>query len=338
MKKVTIRDVAKAAGVSPSTVSRALSTTDRVSSETTRRIIGVAERLGYRLPTVEEPTAAVQTESSSHLIGIVVPDVTDQYAAAIVHSVENECFGHGYGLVIAESRDSVAWERMVLEKTMSLVDGVIMVAPRMANPMLRDYADAHPLVVTNRNVRNVTSIVVDISTGIGQAADLFAVRGRTRVTYLSGPNSVWASGARLRELQTACERKGLDVVQLWPGEPTFEGGAAYVDKYLEDPTGAVLAYNDAMALGFMARMRERGFECPRDYLIVGFNDDVTAQTSTPPLSSIRMSANALGVNATRLLLRRMAGGVTEDFASYAAVPSSLAVRDSLGGFRGNPKE
>lgn len=338
MKKVTIRDVAKAAGVSPSTVSRALSATDRVSSETTRRIIGVAERLGYKLPSADDQPAATQPDSSSHLVGIVVPDVTDQYAAAIVHSVENECFGHGYGLVIAESRDSVAWERMVLDKTMSLVDGVIMVSPKMSNPMLRDYAEDHPLVVTNRNVRNVTSIVVDISTGIGQAADLFAVRGRTRVTYLSGPNSVWSSGARFRELQSACERKGLEAVQLWPGEPTFEGGAAYVDKYLEDPTGAVMTFNDAMALGFMARMRERGFECPRDYLIVGFNDDVTAQTSTPPLSSIRMSANALGVNATRLLLRRMAGGVTEDFASYAAVPSSLAVRDSLGGFHGSSEE
>lgn len=329
MKKVTIRDVAKAAGVAPSTVSRALSATERVSSETTRRIFEIAERLGYQMPG---EAAAIPSPELRRLVGIVVPDLTDSYCAAVVHAVEHECFGHGFSLVVAESRGSASWERMALDGVLRNCDGALLFAPRMQNAQIRDYAERIPLVVLGRQVRGVGNAVVDLTTGIGQAVSLFAVRGYERVAYLAGPDFAKDAGARFKALESACDEHELAVRHLWPGEPTFEGGRAFVGKYLEDPTGAVIAYNDMMALGFMAGMRERGYEAPRDYAIIGFNDDVSARAATPALASVRMSCDALGSSAARLLLRRLEGvdgeGSLRD--AYVTVPSSLVARGSVG--------
>ncbi|OZG63403.1 transcriptional regulator, LacI family [Bifidobacterium lemurum] len=329
MKKVTIRDVAKAAGVAPSTVSRALSATERVSSETTRRIFEIAERLGYQMPGDE---TAAPSPALRRLLGIVVPDLTDSYCAAVTHAVEHECFGHGFSLVVAESRGSVSWERMALDGVLRNCDGALLFSPRMQNAQIREYADRLPLVVMGRQVRGVGCAVVDLTTGIGQAASLFAVRGYGRVTYLAGPGFAKDAAYRLKALESACDEHELAVRHLWPGEPTFEGGRAFVGKYLEDPTGAVIAYNDVMALGFMAGMRERGHEAPRDYAIIGFNDDVSARAATPALTSVRMPADALGSSAARLLMRRLEGtGDDESLRdAYVTVPSSLVLRGSVG--------
>lgn len=332
MKKVTIRDIAKAAGVAPSTVSRAFNSTERLSSDTTRRIFEIAERMGYVLPNGAEGVATAKPDPGlRRLVGIVVADLTDSYCAAVTHAVEHECFGHGFSLIVSESRDSLAWERMALDALLRQCDGVMMLNPRMGGPELREVSDSHAIVLANRNVKGVSNIGVDLSRGIGQAMNLFAVRGYERVTYLAGPTQLRDDAMRMRELEASCEEQGLELRRLWPAESTFEGGRAYADKYLEDPTDAVIAYNDQMALGFMTALRERGLEVPRDCSVIGFNDDAVARISTPPLTSVRMSADELGSGLARLLLRRLerpeeSGGA----ASYATVPSSLVLRGSVG--------
>ncbi|NMM93061.1 LacI family DNA-binding transcriptional regulator [Bifidobacterium oedipodis] len=332
LKKVTIRDIAKAAGVAPSTVSRAFNSTERLSSDTTRRIYEIAERMGYVLPNADADSAQDRPVASlRRLVGIVVTDLTDPYCAAVTHAVEHECFGHGFSLVVSESRDSLAWERMALDTLLRQCDGVMMLAPRMGGPELREAAGDHPLVLANRNVKGVSNIVVDLSGGVGQAVNLFAVRGYERITYLAGPSQLGDDAARWRQLESSCEEQGLELRRLWPGEPTFEGGRDYVDKYLEDPTGAVIAYNDQMALGFMAALRERGFTIPDDCSVIGFNDDLAARTSMPPLTSVRMSADELGAGLARLLLHRLERPQENgEAASYAAVTSSLVLRGSVG--------
>ena len=332
MKKVTIRDIAKAAGVAPSTVSRAFNSTERLSSDTTRRIFEIAERMGYALPNAADgPAAGRPAPSLRRLVGIVVADLTDAYCAAVTHAVEHECFGHGFSLIVSESRDSLAWERMALDTLLRQCDGVMMLAPRMGGPELREAAESHPIVLANRNVKGISNIIVDLSGGVGQAVNLFAVRGYERITYLAGPTQLGDDAARLRQLETSCEEQGIELRRLWPGEPTFEGGRDYADKYLEDPTGAVIAYNDPMALGFMAALRERGLTIPGDCSVIGFNDDMAARTSMPPLTSVRMSADELGAGMARLLLRRLERPEESgEAASYATVPSSLVLRGSVG--------
>ena len=332
MKKVTIRDIAKAAGVAPSTVSRAFKSTERLSSDTTRRIFEIAERMGYELPSASSDAdgAPRPTHALRRLAGIVVGDLTDPYCAAVVHAAEHECFGHGFSLVVGESRDSLAWERLAFDTLAAQCDGVMMLAPRMAGPDIREAAERQAVVLANRNVKGVSNIVVDLSGGVGQAMNLFAMRGYRRVSYLSGPSQLADDAARVKELEAACEEQGLELRHMWPGEPTFEGGASFVDKYLADPTGAVIAYNDDMALGFSAALRSHGMRLPEDCSVIGFGDSLAARSGVPPLTTVRMGAEELGTGLARLLLRKLERPEETAEASYATVASSLVVRGSVG--------
>ncbi|PJM74409.1 LacI family DNA-binding transcriptional regulator [Bifidobacterium simiarum] len=324
MKKVTIRDVAKAAGVSPSTVSRAFSMPGRVSPETTKRIFAVADELGYHeIPIESRP-------SSGHrgLIAIIVPDMANQFFTDIVRSVQQECARQDVGLLVCESRESASQERKAFDRAVYYADGVILASSRMPDSMIRKCAQVKPVVVTNHIIRGVPSVVSDISDGMRQSVQHFKSLGFDRVTYLDGPAHSWSAGVCWNELTRACADEGLRIKRHWPGWPTYEGGYALVRDYLRSPTGAVLAYNDMMALGFIAGMRKNGYECPDAYSIIGIDDDIVGKLAWPALSSICRSTRMLGAKAAQMLLSRYTGGAVE--ATLQSVPTRLVVRDSTG--------
>ncbi|WEV53277.1 LacI family DNA-binding transcriptional regulator [Bifidobacterium sp. ESL0704] len=321
-KKVTIRDVAQLADVSPSTVSRAFARPDRVSAETTKKIFAAADKLGYH----EE---AVQTRPSRHrhdLIAISVPDIANQFFSDIIRSVQHECFNRGVGLIVSETRESASWERMAFDKVVKNADGIILVSSRMPDSMIRKCAQARPLVVVNREVRGVSSIVVDVRQGVHQAVEQLQIGNCHDITYLDGPANSWSVGMRWKAIRGECHSRNIDVHRMWPGVPTFEGGYACVEQYLQHPTGAVIAHNDLMAIGFIAGMRKRGYECPRDFSIIGFDDDTVGRMSDPSISSIHMSLPKVGNYAEHLLAASVEGTVKP--GQLARIPSSLIVRES----------
>ncbi|MCI1984501.1 MAG: LacI family transcriptional regulator [Bifidobacteriaceae bacterium] len=320
--KVTIRDVARVADVSPSTVSRAFSRPDRVSAETTKRIFKVADELGYH----SDPVETRPSLRRKGLVAIIVPDIANQFFSDIIRSVQRECFNRGVGLIVSESRESASWERMAFDKVVPNADGVILASSRMPDAMIRKCAQARPLVVVNRVVRGVPSIVIDVQTGVKQAIDHLGAAGYKELTYLDGPANSWSVGMRWKAIHAECEAHGIEVQRFWPGLPTFEGGYAFVEKYLRHPTGAVIAHNDMMAIGFIAGMRKRGFESPRDYSIIGFDDDIVGRISEPSISSIHMSLPKLGSQAERLLMQSIER--TGEPPLLSMIPSSLIARES----------
>lgn len=325
--RVTIREVADRAGVSPSTVSRAFARPDRVSAVTSKKIFAAADELGY----YTKPVDTVPSRTLRGMISIIVPDIANQFFSDIIRSVQHECTKAGFALTVSESQESPAREREAFNKIAAYVDGVILTSSRMPDAMIRKCAQTRPIVVVNRNVRGVPSVAIDITTGIRQAADLLVSMGFERITYLDGPSSSWSVGVRWNRTNEEFHKRGVMVKRIWPGSPTFMGGYALADRYLKDPTGAVIAHNDLMALGFMAAMRHQGYRCPDDYVIIGFDNDTMSRVSEPPLSSVSNSPPKLGKTAALLLLKRLNG--QSGSQRSIMIPSYLIQRESVEGSR-----
>ncbi|BDR52416.1 LacI family transcriptional regulator [Bombiscardovia nodaiensis] len=323
-RRVTIRQVAQAAGVSPSTVSRAFAKPDRVSAATSKRIFAAADELGY----YSRPVESVPLRAIRGLIAIIVPDIANQFFSDIIRAVQHECTAGGFSLIVAESQESASRERAAFDHIVSYADGVILVSSRMPDAMIRKCAQTRPLVVVNRSVRGVPSVAIDISTGIAQALDYLVALGFNSLTYLDGPSSSWSVGVRWKCLEAECHRRQVSVRRLWPGAPTVAGGAKFVSTYRENPTGAVMAHNDLMALGFMSAMRAVGYRCPRDFSIIGFDNDMVSQLTQPTLTSVCSSQTRLGTEAARALLLKIKGDLSGTFT--ASVASQLLVRQSCG--------
>lgn len=320
--KVTIRDVAKVAGVSPSTVSRAFARPDRVSAATAKRIFAVADQLGYHSTPVE----TMPTRGLKGMIAIIVPDIANQFMSDMIRGVQHEAASHGVAMIVSESRESASWERTTFDRIVPYVDGVILASSRMPDAMIRKCAQTRPVVVANREVRGVDNVTCDLSQGVTQLVDHIVARGYTRVTYLDGPASSWSAGVRWNAMSRQLAAHGITARRIWPGSPTFEGGFAQAAKYLEDPTGMVVTHNDLMALGFIAAMRRQGYECPRDFGVAGFDNDAVGQIYSPSLTSVRMSQSLLAQRAARLLLGRINHQLCDEHLLH--VPTSLVVRES----------
>ncbi|MCT6837971.1 MAG: substrate-binding domain-containing protein, partial [Bifidobacteriales bacterium] len=121
----------------------------------------------------------------------------------------------------------------------------------------------------NRDVRGVSSISSDSSKGACQAVDYLHSLGFRSLTYLDGPAASWSGGIRWRHIFNECDAKGMNVKRSLPCAPTFYGGYSFAEKYLENPTGAVIAHNDLMAIGLIVALRRLGCECPRDVSVIG---------------------------------------------------------------------
>lgn len=324
LTKVTIRDVARVAGVSPSTVSRALARPGRVSASTAKRILEVADRMGYHNDAVE----TVPLRHSTGMVAVIVPDLSNQFFSDAIHAVQRECHRENMAVVIAESLENATQEFEAFNKFVPYVDGVVIASSRMPDAMIRKCAQMRPVVVTNRVVRGVESVALDITPGVDQLAEYLSSMGFERVTYIDGPASSWSVGTRWRAFSQACANRHLAVRRLWPGMPTYEGGFSFARRYLEDPTGAVVAHNDMMAAGFIAAMRRRGYECPKDFVIAGFDNDVIAQITQPTLTSVRQPASLMGSRAARKLMQRIKGEPSD--AAADSLYTSLVVRESTG--------
>ncbi|NEG69487.1 LacI family DNA-binding transcriptional regulator [Bifidobacterium choloepi] len=320
--KVTIRDVARAAGVSPSTVSRAFAKPDRVSAATTRRIFEAAAKLGYHSEEVEN----VPLRGTKGMIGVIVPDVANQFFSDLIRSIHGVVSREGFCLSIYESRESPLVERETFDRMAAHVDGVILGSSRMPDSMVRKCAQTRPLVLTNRQVLGVNSVVFDVTNGVRQLTDYIRKAGFTTMTYLDGPASSWSVGTRWNAIRKACAERNIIIRRVWPNAPTFEGGKVAASHYLEHPTTMVVAHNDLMALGFLSAMRHLGFEAPRDFSIAGFDNGALAEISQPQLTTVKQPSQIIGAKAAQMLLERIHGD--RHGTEYLTLPTSLITRDS----------
>jgi LacI family transcriptional regulator len=294
----TIYDIARTLGVSPSTVSRALHKPGRTNAKTEQRIRAAADALGYRI----NPLARALPTGRTGTLALILSDITNPVWFDLIRGAERVTAEHGRTLVLAESQESPDLERHTAERLLPSVDGIVLVASRLDDAEIRALAARKPVVAVNRAVAGVESLVPDVAPGIRAALAHLADAGHRSAVFLSGPAASWMSQARWDVVFDEAPRRGLSIVEIGPGAPTMEGGAAALRRVLASGASAVLAYNDLMAIGLLRACRDAGVAVPQRLSIVGFDDIFGSDFTSPPITTIRTPLGALAGDAVRRLV------------------------------------
>ncbi|NYI45683.1 LacI family transcriptional regulator [Nocardioides aromaticivorans] len=321
-KRVTITDVAEAAGVAASTVSRALSTPGRVNATTREHILEVAERLGY----VPNPSARAMSSGRTHTFALLVPDITNPYFAGAIKGAERAAAAAGKTLVLGDTQESPSVERELVQRLGPAVDGLVIAAARGTDEDLAAAAGRHRLALVNRTlpgVAGVPSVVADYDAGTRQIVDHLVSLGHESLVFLAGPHESWSGARRWAGLLAAAESSGVAARRLGPYQPTLQGGPAAADAALAARATAIVCHNDMLAIGVLRRLAGRGVRVPDDVSVVGFDDMFGADFCQPALTTLAERTEDAGACAIDLLLR-------PGSAATVVVPTQLKVRDSTG--------
>jgi DNA-binding LacI/PurR family transcriptional regulator len=334
-RMVSIKDVARAAGVSHSTVSRALSESGQVRPETRERIRKVALEMGYS----PDSHARSLVTGRSNTIGVVVATIADPFVAEVVQGVETTAHDQGYTVILAGSGSEPTREIAAVQMLRSKrVDGVIVTASRIGALYL-DHVERLGVPVVLINNHNEQSghytytVTVDNRHGSLLAMDHLLRKGHRRIAYVTGPADHSSDMERMGAYREALEAHGLpwDPDLIVPGNGWPDGGRQALERLMDLrllPT-AVFCYNDLTAIGLMGLARERQIQVPGSLAVVGFDDIPLAAYVQPPLTTIAQPKVEMGRLAMEMLLDLVR---SEDPAgarrSDAVVQGRLVVRES----------
>jgi LacI family transcriptional regulator len=317
---VTIYEVAEAAGVNPSTVSRALNNPGRVNQRTEEKIRAIAKKLNYQV----NPFARALPTGKTKMLGLMVADITNPVYFGSVRGIEAEALKHGYTLVIAESQESTGFEEQALTRIESAVDGIIMVTSRLSDEEIQELSARKPLVLMNRHCPGVADIVPNIEPGIESLISHLQSLGHKNVVYISGPTNSWMSRERWRVLMKYAVAANMKIVEIASSAPSLAGGKESVDRIIASGASAVIAYNDMMAIGILMEMTSRGISIPEEVSLSGFDNIFGSDFTSPPLTTIEAPLEALGRRAINQIL-----GI-DDVEDDQELSTTLIIRSSTG--------
>ncbi|TDC98367.1 LacI family DNA-binding transcriptional regulator [Actinomadura sp. 7K507] len=328
----TIYDVAKAAGVATSTVSRAFARPGRVSAATAERIRRVAAELGYRAT----PPAAAAPDGRTSMLALIVSDVTNPFFAEIIRGAESAAAEAGYVLLLIDTQESERLERGSLERALPGVEGVVLAGTRLPDSAIRMTAKQRPTVVLSREVADVPSIVLDDPCGMRLAAEHLAGLGHHALVYVAGPEASWADGMRWRSLREAAAVLGRRVQRIGPFAPTVAGGGHAAARLRDDLPTAIVTYNDQLAIGLILGLQAGGVRIPEETSVIGFDDIFPARIVTPGLTTVAAPLRVQGRTAVDAVLSHR-GTPAARAGGPMKLPVRLVVRASTTRRRANSR-
>jgi LacI family transcriptional regulator len=306
---VTLRDVAEAAGVHPSTASRALNAETRtmVNPETVKRVLQAAKRLGY-LPN---SLARGLKLNRTFTVGMLIPDLTNPLFPPIVRGIEDRLMEAGYTLILANTDNDPQKEQSLFSGMwLRRVDGLILATARREYPLLDDLRSRGlPVVLINRTVDDppVSAVTGDDHAGVGLAVRHLVQLGHRRIAHVAGTQEVSTGLSRYQSFVSWMQSEGLDIdsrlivfTDWFHEEP---GRVACRELLVRDVDfTAVVAANDLIAIGCYDVLREGGRSIPDDVSVVGYNDIAICERLNPPLTTIHLPTYQIGVKSAELLL------------------------------------
>ncbi len=323
--KPTVYDVARLAGVAPSTVSRAFSRPGRVSAETAALVRRAAEELGYR---VDGPGDLVPPRTRSRTLALFVSDISNPFYFEIIRGAHDAASAAGYALILCHTQESGRNERAVVERSLSLVEGLVLSSSRMSDSGIRMIAKQVPTVVLNRVLPDVHSIVTDNPRGARRAVEHLGSLGHDQITYIAGPEESWADGMRWRSIREAGHELGIRVRRQGAYMPTVRAGLKAARDYAPHASSAVITYNDQLGVGFVRGCQATGLRVPDDVSVVGFDNIFIDDIVTPGLTTVAgplHSQGSIGVSNVIGMIK----GARPSFEPMV-LPTRLVVRGSTG--------
>jgi len=333
---VTIRDVAQAAGVSVTTVSRVLNDKGDVAPETYRKVQGVIERLGY----TSSLAARGMRSHRMNVIGLIMPDVGDPFAIQVLKGVNRAITELDLDLIVHTGGDlnkettADRERRHVSLLSSGITDGVIVVTPAATT-----FSTASPVVVVDPN--NVTPdcpvVIATNRSGALSAVEHLIGLGHRRIGFISGRPELQSAVRRLVGYKDGLHQAGipLDPDMVQAGDYSRQTGFACAQRLLNlsDPPTAIFAANDQSAIGAIQAAQQAGLRVPDDLSVIGFDNIPEAAYTHPGLTTVDQFIDDMGYVATEMLMSLIKGNSLE--SNVYKMPTQLVVRDSCGAIAGN---
>lgn len=326
VKRPTIYDVAREAGLATSTVSRALSKPERVNARTREHVLEIAERLGYQT----NPLARALPSGRTQTVALFVSDITNPHFFGIIRGAEQQARAAGCTLIVGDTEESPELESRNVERLGSAVDGFVIAASRMADKGIKELARKHRLALVSRQVSGVPSAIVDHADGTRQIIEHLASLGHRSVAYLAGPRRSWLATQRWRAISTVARRLGMSATRLGPFPPAMLGGPAAADAALACGATAAVAHNDLLAIGMLRRFAQRGVRVPADISVVGYDNIFGADFCSPTLTTLAGAFEEVGRVAVDLLMAQRDPVGNHPPRGEVVLPSHLVIRGSTG--------
>lgn len=337
-KPATIEDVAKLAGVSIATVSRAIRMPEKVAESTRKKVTAAIARTGYTANAMAQNLRMQR----SQMVMVLAQSISDPNFPGILTGLEKVAKDRGYGVLIGNTEDDVAIEEKHLRfLSTGMADGLILLTGHLPVAGWLQHPATHipPMVAAARppNRDDISYVGVNDVAASKVATEYLLTLGHQQIVYVSGPQGDALSEARHRGYCDALTESS-DQTSVWrvQGDGTTEGGRSAIERlFIRDtlPT-AFFCYNDNTAIGVIAALQSRGFNVPRDFSVVGFDDIPFASNITPSLTTIRQPRSQIGEIAMTHLL---------DFLPTRVIPQEtsllhgdLIVRGSCSSPRSKP--
>jgi LacI family transcriptional regulator len=310
--QVTIKDIARELGISPSTVSRALKNHPDISKETKKAVNELAEKLNYQ-PNI---VALSLRHSKTNTIGVVIPEIVHFFFSTVISGIESVAYEAGYNVIITQSNESAQREATDLKALFnSRVDGMLISISRETKQY--DHIESIlakdvPVVFFDRSYDNpqISKVLVDDYAGAREAVIHLIDQGCKRIAHLEAAPGLNIAEDRKRGYMDALSENGLSVndklIIICPTGSLEEGQRAAEELLsMKNPPDAIFANNDMLAMGAMQVIKKKGFRIPQDIALVGFSNWFFSALMDPPLSSVHQPGFEMGQEAARLLIRQI---------------------------------
>ncbi|MGV8027197.1 MAG: LacI family DNA-binding transcriptional regulator [Anaerolineaceae bacterium] len=304
-----IQDVAKRANVSITTVSHIINQTRYVSDELTDRVKKAMEELDYHPNSLARGLRSGKTKT----IGLVVPDISNQFFAEISRKIEDNGFEHGYSVILCNTDDDPHKEKSYIDVLLAKkVEGIVFISTVVeSNNLEKTLEIGVPIVLVDRDINEINSdiVLVDNSVGGFEATKYLIELGHRRIGCIGGPSPITPSAQRVAGYKRALQEAGIpvDPELIISGDFRYESGNKTMRALLSlpQPPTAVFASNDMMALGAIQAVNDQGMKIPDDISVIGFDNIPFSQTISPTLTTMAQPIHEMADLVVDLLIDKI---------------------------------
>ncbi|OZT77517.1 MULTISPECIES: LacI family DNA-binding transcriptional regulator [Salinicoccus] len=329
--KVTMKDIAKEAGVSVATVSHVINGTKNITEPKRSKVLEIIEKYHY----VPNSTAKNLRTQSTKTAAMVVSSFTDSFVNGMIYGVEQKAREMGYSLLLVNTNEDEEYEKKSINLLYSkMVDGIILSPTSNDINYLNDFTESMPIVLVNRYnpvVKNAPRVTGD-NFRVGYDATSHLIQhGHRNIGVIYAVPNVSTTEGRLAGYRQALEENGImyDEEHLELGYATVEGGAKAAETLLkkEKDITALFIQNDLMTIGVISKLKELGLKIPENIALIGFGDSPSAAITAPPITNMVLPPQQIGAKAFESLSKLING---ETHVENIELPASMVVRKSCG--------
>ncbi len=333
MEAITIKDIAKALNLSTSTVSRALRGSYEINAETKKLVLEYAEKMNYH----PNPIALSLKENRSKAIGVIVPEIANNFFSQAINGIEAVAYDRGYHVVIFQSHESYERERSNIQHLVGRkVDGVLISLSGQTTEvghLLEIQNRGVPLVIFDRISNDIASnkVIADNFQGAFEATEHLILSGRKKIAHITSPSLLYTTAERLEGYKAALDKHGIpfdENLVRYCGFAPEEARQVIFDLLDSQEPDAIFTASDRLALDSFAAAKAKGIRIPEEVAFIGFTNLTVADLLDPPLSTIVQPAFEIGKTAAEILLNTIENKHSTATIKTVKIPTELNLRTS----------